>query len=104
VAFDPPPHAVVRLFACLMFDVLLFILNFIINVFNDCHRMITTAMRRSQKGWSVCSTLGWSLQAQSYVILCKIASRSLEGVPVQIKVSGLDRDGAQSIDYCFYVL
>jgi len=32
VAFDPPPHAVVRLFAHLMFDELLFILNFIINV------------------------------------------------------------------------
>ena len=35
VAFDPPPHAVVRLFAHLIFDELLFILNFIINVFND---------------------------------------------------------------------
>jgi len=61
VAFDPPPLAVVRLFAHLMFDELLFILNFIINVFYDCHMMITKAMRRSQKGWSVCSTLGWSL-------------------------------------------
>jgi len=47
VAFDPPPHVVVRLFARLMFDELLFILNFIINVFNDCHMMITTTMRRS---------------------------------------------------------
>ena len=61
VAFDPPPHPVVRFFARLMFDELLFILNFIINVFNDCHRMITTAMRRSHRDWSVCSTLGWSL-------------------------------------------
>ena len=44
VAFDPLPH-VVRFFARLMFDELLFILNFIINVFNECHRMITTDMR-----------------------------------------------------------
>jgi len=44
VAFDPHPH-VVRFFACLMFDELLFILNFIINVFNDCHRMIMMDMR-----------------------------------------------------------
>ena len=62
VAFDPSPH-VVRFFARLMFDELLFILNFIINVFNDCHRMITMAMRRLHRGWSVCSALGWSLQA-----------------------------------------
>ena len=73
VAFDPPRHAVVRLFARLMFDELLFILNFVINVFYDCHRMITKAMKRSQKGWSVCSTLGWSLQGQSYMISFKIA-------------------------------
>jgi len=45
VAFDPPRHVVVRIFARLMFDELLFILNFIINIFNDCHRMITTDMR-----------------------------------------------------------
>ena len=30
VAFDPPPHAVVRFFAHLMFDELLFILNLLI--------------------------------------------------------------------------
>jgi len=70
VAFDPPPHVVI-FFACLMFDELLFILNFIINVFYDCHRMITTNMRRLHRGWSVCSTLGWSLQAQSYMRLCR---------------------------------
>ena len=45
VAFDPPRHAVVRLFVYLMFDELLFILNFVINVFYDCHMMITKAMR-----------------------------------------------------------
>ena len=73
MAFDPPRHAVVRLFVHLMFDELLFILNFVINVFYDCHRMITKAMRRSQKGWSMYSTLGWSLQGQSYMISCKIA-------------------------------
>ena len=44
VAFDPPPH-VVRFFARLMFDELLFILNFVINVFYDCHRMNTKAIR-----------------------------------------------------------
>ena len=57
VPFDPPPH-VLRFFAPLMFDELLFIFNFIINVFNDCDRMITTDMRRLHRGWSVCSTLG----------------------------------------------
>ena len=41
MAFDPPSH-VVRFFARLMFDELLFILNLIINVFNDFDRMITT--------------------------------------------------------------
>ncbi|KAH1199212.1 Protein MAIN-LIKE 1 [Glycine max] len=45
VALDPPRLAVVRLFACLMFDELLFILNFVINVFYDCHMMIMKAMR-----------------------------------------------------------
>ncbi|KAH1256841.1 hypothetical protein GmHk_03G006919 [Glycine max] len=59
VAFDPPPHA-----------------------------MITKAMRRSQKGWSVCSTLGWSLQAQSYKILCKLASRSPGGCQCRWKCQG----------------
>ena len=49
VAFDPPRHAVVRLFARLMFDELLFILNFVINVFYDCHRMITKAMGDRRK-------------------------------------------------------
>lgn len=57
VAFDPPPY-VVRLFARLMFYELLFILNFIINVFTDFDRMITRDMRRLHRGWSVCSTLG----------------------------------------------
>jgi len=88
VAFDPSPHAVVRLFVRLMFDELLFILNFVINVFYDCHRMFTKAMRRLQKGWSVCSTLGWSLQAQSYMILCKIASRSPGGCQCKWKCQG----------------
>ncbi|KAH1209781.1 Protein MAIN-LIKE 2 [Glycine max] len=41
--------------------------------------------------------------AQSDMILCRIVSRSPEGVPVQMEVSGLDRDDAQSIDYCFYL-
>ena len=45
VTFDPPQHVVVRLFVRLMFDELLFILNFVINVFYDCHMMITKAMR-----------------------------------------------------------
>ena len=49
VPFDPPPH-VLRFFAPLMFDELLFIFNFIINVFNDCDRMITTDMRRLHRG------------------------------------------------------
>ena len=57
VAFDPPPH-VVRFFARLMFDELLFILNSIINVFTDFDRMIMRDMRRLHRGWSVCSTLG----------------------------------------------
>ena len=89
-----------------MFDELLFILNFVINVFYDCHMMITKAMRRSQKGWSVCSTLGWSLQGQSYMISCKIAWGSLGGVLAQMEVLGIDKDGAQSIDdvlLCFVV-
>jgi len=73
VTFDPPRHAVVRISARLMFDELLFILNFIINVFNDCHRMIMTDMRRLYRVWSVCSTLGWSLQALSYMKLCRTA-------------------------------
>ena len=63
----------VRLFARLMFDELLFIFNFVINVFYECHRMITKAMRRLQKGWSMCLTLVWSLQGQSYMISRKIA-------------------------------
>ena len=57
IAFDPPPH-VVRCFARLIFYELLFILNFIINVFNDFDRMVTTDMRRLHRGWSVCSSLG----------------------------------------------
>ncbi|KAG5012728.1 hypothetical protein JHK86_024989 [Glycine max] len=50
--------------------------------------MITKAMRQSQKGLSVCSTLGWSLQAQSYMILCKIVSRSLGGCQCRWKCQG----------------
>ena len=45
--------------------------------------MITKAMRQSQKGWSVCSTLGWSLQGQSYMISCKIAWGSPGGASAE---------------------
>ena len=54
-ASDPPRHAVVRLVA-LMFYKMLFILNVVINVFYECHMMLVKVVKRSQKGWSVCST------------------------------------------------
>jgi len=87
-----------------MFDELLFIFNFVINVFYECHRMITKAMRRSQKVWSVCSTLGWSLQGQIELHdIVQDCLRIARGVPVQMEVLGLNKDGAQSIDDVFYV-